>query len=523
MRAGVYARVSTKHQAEKEVSLEDQVAKATQLARELGADEVVEFIDDGYSGADPSRPAMQRLLYEVNHGNIDLVVCFDVDRWARDLTDQLVFAEEIERHGARLEFVTTKRGSSPEDELFFQIKGAFSQYERAKIRQRSQIGKYGKAYRKGKMVTCSRPPYGFRYNMDANDPKFYIHEPEAEIVRLIFHLVVDEGLGSRRICEYLAERGIPSPEGKSRWQPGTITRMIRNEAYCGTFYNLKYRVVHNNLKKRQEIRPRDEWVSISVPPIVSRDLWKKAQQKLNENTMVSRKRATSQHLLIGRIFCGLCGSAYTGNTANGGRDFYYRCYRKAFLRQCTAPQIKAMDNSRGPGIDPIVWSIVAKWIKDPRLLEAEYMRQRQETENEKLRLQLMEDLHKKEGILKNYETQKDELLDLRLEQLLSAEELKKRMVVLERKKKQLEEEMKTLRARTAVLNAEASLDKSFEDYCSLISTNLDQLTLEEKKKILNWIGLKVIVYPDHLVLTLSVPMCLADERFETLLTVTHSF
>lgn len=522
MRAAVYARVSTKHQAEKEVSLEDQVQKCKELAVQLGAKEIVEFIDDGYSGADPTRPALQKLLYEVNKGSFDLVVCYDVDRWARDLADQLVFTEEIERSGARLEFVTTKRGSSPEDELFFQIKGAFAQYERAKIRQRSQIGKYGKA-RKGKMVTCSRPPYGYRYNMNPEDPQFYIFEPEAEVVRLIYHLVVNEGLGSPRISDYLFEKGIPSPEGKPRWQPATITRLIRNTVYCGSFFNLKYRVVEEAGKKKEKLRPREDWVEIPVPPIVSRELWEEAQKRLDENKRATRKRWSlkSPALLVGRIFCGLCGGVYTMNTANSGH-VYYRCFRKMRYKDCKNHYVRASDTMTEKGLDAVVWELVCQWVRNPQMLYTEYTRHLQENENERLRKHLTDELDAKRRILRGLLEQKDELLDLRLEGLLTPDELKKRMVALERKKRQVEEQIKELEARVSTLRTDAVLDTSFEDYCALISQNLDKLSDEEKKKVLNWIGLKVLVYPDHIVINIPVPMYCEGTKFEGMVSVTQN-
>ncbi|NYE57219.1 recombinase family protein, partial [Carboxydothermus ferrireducens] len=65
MFAAIYARVSTEEQAKTGYSIQDQIAKCEELARELGATHFEHFIDDGYSGADPNRPALQRLLQEV--------------------------------------------------------------------------------------------------------------------------------------------------------------------------------------------------------------------------------------------------------------------------------------------------------------------------------------------------------------------------------------------------------------------------------------------------------------------------
>lgn len=230
MRAAIYSRVSTKAQAEKEASIPDQIEKCSALARELGATEIdASFVDDGYSGADPHRPAMQRLLAAVRDAAFDLVVCYDVDRWARDLADQLAFADEVSKY-ARLEFVTTKFGANAEDRLFFQIRGSFAEYERAKIRVRTTMGERRKVEVKKKLLYPGQP-YGYRYNGDRDNPQLVPYEPEAEVVRKIFHWVAVEGFGAYVIADRLGndpKHRTPPPRGTT-WHPGTVRRIIRSE------------------------------------------------------------------------------------------------------------------------------------------------------------------------------------------------------------------------------------------------------------------------------------------------------
>lgn len=208
------------------------------------------------------------------------------------------------------------------------------------------------------------------------------------------------------------------------------------------------------------------------------------------------------------------------NTANSGH-VYYRCFRRMRYRDCNNHYVRASNTVSEKGLDAVVWELVCQWVRNPQILYTEYMRHLQENENERLRRQLIEDLSAKRRILCGLLQQKDELLDLRLEGLLTPEELKKRMVALERKKRQLEDQMKDLESRVSRLRADAVLDTSFEDYCALIAQNLDKLSDEEKKKVLNWIGLKVLVHPDHVVISLPVPMCCEGTKFEGLVSVTQ--
>ncbi len=115
------------------------------------------FSDDGYSGGDLNRPALERLRQAVREGRADLVLVFDPDRLSRSLADLLVLADEFERAGVRLEFIAQEVDASPEGRLFFSIRGAVAEFEKAKIRERMVRGKREKA-RQGKVVTPNKLP-----------------------------------------------------------------------------------------------------------------------------------------------------------------------------------------------------------------------------------------------------------------------------------------------------------------------------------------------------------------------------
>lgn len=517
VRAAVYARVSTKQQAEKEVSLEQQLAECRQVALAEGATEIVEFVDRGYSGADPWRPALQDLLRAVREGQVDLVVCWDIDRWARDLGDQLAFSEEVERHGCRLLFVTTKTGTSPEDVLFFQVKGAIAQYERAKIRQRSRMGRLGKL-KKGKMIP-GKITYGYRYNRDPENPRYEIFESEAEVVRAIYCWTVEEGVGAPTIAKRLHAMGVPSPGGASSWNAACIRYILTNPTYKGCFYNQKFAFVRDeNRRVKRVVRPPEEWVMIPVPPVVSPEMWEAAQAR-----EFPRRRAwgvvnsPEPHLLVGLISCGTCGYRLTTQGGDGKRAAAYECPRRIHpdpQKRCPSRgYLRASDGKRARGIDGIIWGMVEGWLRNPDVLLEQYEARRRALQDEFLQVRLRESLERVESKLAALLRQKDELLDLRLEGLLDESELRARMLKLEQRRRALVEEAEGYRRELELLGP-GLLDPSFEEFCESVRERLDSFTLADKRRALRFLGVRVVVHwgpPKEVVVSVPLPVLVSGQ------------
>ena len=117
MRAASYARVSTDKQAEK-YGIPSQFEALKKRCLEKGWTHVLDgnkdaFIDDGYSGAELDRPALNRLRQAVREGRVDVVLSYDPDRLSRKLYHQMILAEEFEKQRIKLEFVTQDMGNSP--------------------------------------------------------------------------------------------------------------------------------------------------------------------------------------------------------------------------------------------------------------------------------------------------------------------------------------------------------------------------------------------------------------------------
>jgi DNA invertase Pin-like site-specific DNA recombinase len=136
VRAAIYARVSTADQ-----HAEIQVEQLRAYAGARGFEVVAEYVDGSVSGAQRRRVALDSLMASARRREVDLVACTKLDRLGRSLHHLLEVLGELEALG--VEFVSTDDGidtSTPTGRLFLQIRGAFAEYERALIRERTMAG-----------------------------------------------------------------------------------------------------------------------------------------------------------------------------------------------------------------------------------------------------------------------------------------------------------------------------------------------------------------------------------------------
>jgi len=130
VRVALYARVSTDKQIEK-CGIPSQIEALKKRSLERGWTILLDgdrdaFVDDSYRGAELDRPALNRLRQVAREGGVDVVLTYDPDSLSRKLYHQIILAEEFEKQGIKLEFITQDMGTSPEDRMFFNMRGKIS-------------------------------------------------------------------------------------------------------------------------------------------------------------------------------------------------------------------------------------------------------------------------------------------------------------------------------------------------------------------------------------------------------------
>ena len=370
MRVAVYLRVSSDEQAEHGHSLAFQREECIRKAQELGATGIEVYSDEGVSGAVLSRPGLDALRARVRGHGVQAVVVWDPDRLARRLTHQLILTEEIESHCC-LVFVNLKRDDSPEGQLFYQLRGAISQYEREKIRERTSAGRRQKA-RAGKLPFAVEP-YGYRY--DPGRSNLEIVESEARVVQRIFRDYVTLQVGFSHLARCLTKEGIPTRRGASAWHRQTIKQILMNPVYRGVYYANRRDMSGVGLNKYKEegktwgrLRPEEDWIPVTVPAIVSQALWQTAQDTMERS---NRYRQRSDYLLSGLLKCGICGVSMVGTRLSvwGKRARHYTCRRSS-----SAKGLACQRSVRAGALEDAVWSRVATWLEDRWLLKGHLSR-----------------------------------------------------------------------------------------------------------------------------------------------------
>lgn len=338
MFVAVYARVSTGMQASEGTSLENQIVMCTNKAKEMGiAENLRIYKEEGFSGEDIDRPAMNQLRQDVSSGIITHVICTHPDRLSRDMTDKLLICREFEKYGVKLYFVDTEYKNTPEGQLFFNMQSAIAQYELALIKKRTVRGRLRAVETRKQIMPMRVAPYGYDYA----DGKLVINEQEAEFVKKIYEWYVYDNLTMREIGDKLYMLGAIPKRGESKnWHASSINRILSSEVYIGNYYYNRRKTSKKRGEKTQSGNPRitysirdeSEWIRVDVPAIIDEHLFELAQKQRINNT-INSGNIKHNYLLRSLIKCGHCGRAwqctfYSGrkNKKTGEKERYY-CYR----------------------------------------------------------------------------------------------------------------------------------------------------------------------------------------------------
>lgn len=308
----VYARVSTEEQAKHGFSVAAQIRECRALA---GGGNCLIFADEGVSGETLKRPALEELRAKIREGQVAKVICLDPDRLSRKLLHQLLLTEEWENYAVKLCFVNGEYKKTPEGNLFYALRGAISEFEKAKITERMCRGRREKA-RQGRVL---RDFQIYGYDFEPRGEQLVINHREARIVTQIFlwFLAPPPGMrGISGIARALTDSGVPTKRGALQWHRQVVRQILGNSTYRGQFYQNKWDASGPKVK----LRPEQEWILIPCPRIIADHTFQQAQLLLGAARRRHAGRA-SEFLLSGLLSCGRCGQFLKGKT-QGAQQVY---------------------------------------------------------------------------------------------------------------------------------------------------------------------------------------------------------
>jgi site-specific DNA recombinase len=207
--------------------------------------------------------------------------------------------------------------------------------------------------------------------------------------------------------------------GYGEWGGHMILKMLHNETYKGTWYYAQ----RKGKASKWRHNPREEWIPLEVPALVSEEIWERAQAQAAKNAFKARRNVKYEYLMRRKMTCKICGYSINAASVRTKKKLYkyYRCNSQAndLVQKCELPKFRAEQ------IDDAIWAWIRGLLMDPQALEAglEAYRADREKGNAPIRLELIT----LEKLLREHRRKLDKLLDLYL-----ADELPKEML-LERK------------------------------------------------------------------------------------------
>jgi DNA invertase Pin-like site-specific DNA recombinase len=225
-KAALYARVSADKQRV-EGTIESQVAELKRQVAAGGHVLVKEYIDDGYTGAEMDRPGLEQLRKDVKTDIFDTIYFLCADRIAREVAYQTIIVDELLKHGKQVIINAKDYVRNPENKLTLTMLGAFAEFERAKIIERTMRSTLHRL-RQGQITSQGHCIYGYEYVRKSphSPPALVINEQEAVIVRSIFETYIEGTAGPDRIARALEEIGIPTRKGKKLWRASQIKSIL---------------------------------------------------------------------------------------------------------------------------------------------------------------------------------------------------------------------------------------------------------------------------------------------------------
>jgi len=474
----LYCRVSTDEQAREGVSLDEQQERLTSYCRAMGwSENPLVFVEDGYSAKNMDRPHLIKLIEKVKKGLISKVLVTKLDRMSRRLKHLLEIIDLFEEH--KVSFISISESfdtNTPSGRLTLQVLGAVAEFERERIRERVFENMLHGANH-GKWLTQS--PYGY----DLINKELIINDEESKVVKRVFDLYLNNGLGFYSIAKKLNEEGIPSKQ-KKQWSIRSVKLMLTNPVYKGT-------LVWNRVdrtKKKQVEKDKDDWVIVenAHPAIIDEITWG-AVQKMMDKKPVHPRSKTSPHLLGGFLKCGRCGAgmsiSWSGPQTN--RKRVYRCSANKNKGTCTSKPYNATD--------------VETWFKQGLLQLSQSMNQ---SYIYKVAKQIQDDEdHASMQQIHSAKNRYKRKVDAYAAGLIEIEDLQEEK---ERMDRIIQEATNRTASKTQIDTSELE-DKLNKKMASIIDA-IDNLPVVEAKSLVKTLVDKVILYEEkNIEIVLSIP------------------
>ena len=489
LRVTFYARVSTDMDAQLN-SLENQIRYYTEFIQSKpNWTYVPGYVDEGISGGTTKkRDDFNRMICHAKAGLFDFIITKEISRFSRSTLDSIKYTQELLEHNVGVFFQNDHINTLDLDSEFrLVVMAGVAQDELRKLSERTKFG-FAQSIKNGRVLGNDK-----LYGYDKKNCVMTVNEEEAEIVRTVFDLYANHGMGTRKISRTLTEMGYASRQGNA-FNTLTIRHMLENPKYKGWYCGRKTQSLDYRTKKKAFL-DESEWVMYpdpTIPAIVSEELWNRANSIYRERSkqMKAHTNGASYHNRYpysGKIICQVHSATFHRQLLESrqGKQEVWQCkvYRQKGRAACSAPQLRSED------LDLIMAQIFIEVVKDKNTIIdaviAVLKSVPQEADCSKAKLRIEEEM-------KTIHTKKDRLLELSIADALTVSEFKKRNGIFNQQLEKLEAQLAAVEAQEAqqknaapdweTIHRELERELTFQEKINtaLVATILEKITVKKE-------------------------------------------
>ncbi|MDD2731309.1 MAG: recombinase family protein, partial [Candidatus Portnoybacteria bacterium] len=231
MKVALYTRVSTEDQAREGTSLEVQKEFLISYAKREALEIFDTYVDDGYSGYSDKRSALSRLMRDAQLKKFGIVLCYKIDRFARNNQLLLNLVMHLNDMGIGFKSATESFDTvTAAGKMALSMLGTVAQFERDRIIERVVPGMI-KGVQRGNWQGARYVPYGYSYNKHDPEKKLKVIKDEADVVKLIYTMYLS-GQSTTQIAGYLYNKGYKTRSG-GRFHSKLVCDILKNKLYIG--------------------------------------------------------------------------------------------------------------------------------------------------------------------------------------------------------------------------------------------------------------------------------------------------
>ncbi|MFR5876934.1 MAG: recombinase family protein [Eubacterium sp.] len=300
MNAVIYARYSSSSQ--REASIEEQVKVCKNYAERKGYNIVEIYKDLALTGRNDNRPNFQKLLSDSSKGLFKYVLVYSIDRFGRDLLQNLLNEARLSENNVDIESATEHFSKDSFGRFTKYLQMANAQYYSEELSDKINRGLKHNA--ENGIYNGGGVPLGYQIN---KEQQFEINLETAPIVQSIYEMYAS-GKTVAEIIRELNAQGYKTSMGNS-FNQNSLHTILKNKRYLGYYIYRDYEIPN------------------AIPQIIDNNLFNKVQAIMNRNRKApASSKAKVQYLLTTKLFCGCCKEMMTGYSARGKQGKVYHYY-----------------------------------------------------------------------------------------------------------------------------------------------------------------------------------------------------